>query len=40
MMKLKIDIVKGLQNRLKDGPISQYCCLNDNDWLIPLLPYV
>jgi len=24
----------------KDGPISQYCYLNDNSWLIPLLPYV
>ncbi len=24
----------------KDGPISQYCYLNDNDRLMTLLPYV
>ncbi len=24
----------------KDGPISQYCYLNDNVWLMPLLLYV
>ena len=24
----------------KDGPISQYYYLNDNEWLMPLLLYV